>query len=112
MRITRAVGPPRPRAGFLISQDRIERLRLPSFVVDRTFERGLWKQMNEEFGTDIDEYEGVSLEPSDLMKASEIIRRNLNEDIEAPNDYGDFLLQAADMLERSAVRHVAVMFSL
>lgn len=112
MKITKAVGPPRPRAGFLISADHVERFRLPSFVVDRTFERGIWKQMNKEFGTEIDEYEGVSLDPGDLKKASEIIRQDLNQDLDAPNDYAEFLRRAADMLQRSADRHVAVMFSL
>lgn len=112
MGIHRAVGPPRPRAGFLIAQDNRDEMRLPSFVVDRTFERGIWKHINDECGTDIDEYEGVTLEPAELRKAAELIRRDVNEDKGAPDDYAEVMFLAVEMLGRSASRHVAVMFSL
>jgi hypothetical protein len=112
MRVSKEIGPPRPRPGFLIPRNGGEKFRLPSFVVDRTFERGIWRQINFECGSDIDEYEGITLEPSDLVKAAKIIRQDVGEDKDAPDDYVTLMIGAAEVLENSARRDEAVMFSL
>jgi hypothetical protein len=112
MPIEKTFGKLPERAGFLIPEDRDGEVKLPSSVMDRTFQRGLWSQINSECGTDIDEYEGVWLESSDLTKAADLIRLNLKEDEDAPDFYVECLRAAAEMLDQNAARGVRVMFSL
>lgn len=98
--------------GSLESDDDLDEVRLTAPVMDRTFQRGLWDQINAECGTNIDEYEGVWLEDSNLIKAANLISQNLNKDSDAPSDYVECLAEAARMLEKCARRNVSVMFSL
>ena len=112
MGVTITEGNTSEHEGSLESEDDLDEVRLTAPVMDRTFQRGLWDQINAECGTNIDEYEGVWLEDSNLIKAANLIRQNLNEDSDAPSAYVECLTEAALMLESCACRHVRVMFSL
>jgi len=66
MSVTKDTGSTREREGFLESEDDLEVVKLPSSVMIRTFQNGLWSRINDECGTKIDEYEGIWLEPLNL----------------------------------------------
>jgi hypothetical protein len=110
VRVTVTEGKAPKHDGFLESEDDLDVVKIPSAVLNRTFQTGLWDQVNVECGTDIDDYEGVWLDSSNLVKAASVIRRHLNAE-SAPHDYVECLLRAAEMLEKCANRHVRVMFS-
>jgi hypothetical protein len=105
-------GTPRPRDDFLYPSDDAEEFRIPSEVADWTWKVGLWDRINNACGTDIDEYEGVTLEPLDLVRASEIIRQALAEVVDLSSEIVRSMSDAAAMLEACAERGVSVMFSL
>jgi len=112
MGVTKTHGNARKPDGFLESEDNSDVVKLPSTVVIRAFQRGLWHEINAECGTNIDAYEGVWLESSNLVKAAKLIRQSLIGDRNAPVDYRESLIGAAGMLETCAGRHVRVMVSL
>jgi hypothetical protein len=97
--------------GLLKSEDGSDVVRLPSTVLTRTFQKGLWDEINSVCGTNIDAYELVWLETANLAKAANLIRQSLGQDKDAPSDYVECLVGAAEMLEVCAGRHLRVMFS-
>lgn len=111
MKITVTNGVAPEYDGFLESEDGLDVVKLPSVVLLRTFRARLWDQVNTECGTDIDDYEGVWLDPADLMTAATLIRRHLEVESAAPPEYVECLLRAAEMLDKCALRQVRVMFS-
>jgi ABC-type Zn uptake system ZnuABC Zn-binding protein ZnuA len=105
-------GTTRDRDGILESEDDLNEVRLPSSIMLRTFQIGLWDRINKECGTYIDEYEGVWLDPVNLVKAANVIRQSLSEEHSRFSRYETILGNAAEMLEKCASRGVRVMFSL
>ena len=101
-----------PHTGTLESEDDGDEMFLSALIMDWSWESDLWDRINAECGTDLDEYEGVWIESTNLLIAARIIREDLVADVGLPAEYVTFLLEAPDMLERCAHRHVRVMFSL
>jgi len=111
VRVTETEGKTPKHDGYLESEDDLDVLKLPSAVLARTFQTGLWDQVNDECGTDIDDYEGVWLDPSNLVKTVSLIRLHLDAEKAAPHDYVECLVRASELLEKCARRQVRVMFS-
>jgi hypothetical protein len=111
MKVTKTFEMAAKRDGTLISEDRRDIVDLPYLTLMRTFESGLWRQVNEACGTEIDGYEGVWLEPINLKIAANLIRQNLNKDLLAPDEYKECLTRGATMLDSCADRGERVMFA-
>jgi hypothetical protein len=101
-----------PHTGTLESEDNCDEIFLSPLIMEWSWESDLWNRINAECHTDLDEYEGVWLDSTNLLIAARIIREDLDENAGIPTEYVKFLLEAPDMLERCATRHVRVMFSL
>jgi hypothetical protein len=111
-RVHMAIGPRRPRKGYLIPKNDQESFVLPSDVVDWTFNNDLWDRINAACESDIDDYEGVSLDPPALVKAAGIIRETLIDEKEISRRIAAYLYVMAEELDDWAGRGVTVMFSL
>jgi hypothetical protein len=112
IRVTSHDGPLPPRDGFLESEDYAYEVRIPSEVVDWTFKNKLWDRINAACATGIDEYEGVWLDPTALIKAAEIIRQTLTDERDLSKGIIDSMSEAMGVLDACANRGVRVMFSL
>lgn len=104
--------PPNDHRGALISEDHVDELPLSPLIMDWSWDSHLWNRINAECGTDIDEYEEVWLEATNLRVAARVIRGDLVGTPDVPAEYVTFLSEAPDMLESCAKRHERVMFSL
>lgn len=111
MRVTKTSGIAR-HDGSLESEDDLDTLRLPFSILSRTFQMGLWQDINAQCGTMLDEYEGFWIESATSRVAANLIRQSLDQDRGAPEDYVNCLNEAAKLLENCAIRGVRVMISL